>query len=151
VDLTPTSADVVLRMSASVVLGGALGLEREWKRKPAGLRTHMLVCLGCTTFTLILAEMYSRLLASPSDVARVDPLRVVEAIAGGIGFLGAGSILRSRGSVEGLTTAGSLWFVGAIGVAVGGGHMLIAGTGVVLALVVLAVIGAVERRFSPED
>ena len=141
---------LVLRLGLAVLLGALIGWERERREAAAGLRTHMLVCLGTATFTLIAAEIHASIVAHPSSATRIDPLHLIEAVAGGLGFLGAGTIIRSGGSVEGLTTAGSLWFVGAIGVAVGGGHLVIAITGVVLALVILGVFGAVERRLSSD-
>lgn len=145
-DTAPTIQEILLRLVLAIVLGGVLGLERELQSKPAGLRTHMMVALGSTTFTLVTIELYSSIVAAGHSVARLDPLRLIEGIIGGIGFLCAGSIIQSRGSVEGLTTAGSLWFIGAVGVAVGGGHMVIAGTSVALALVVLFGLGVVEKR-----
>jgi len=149
-DLHPDRFEIVVRLCAAVLLGGALGFEREWRGKEAGLRTHMMVALGSAAFTLVATEMYARLVAESETVARVDLLRLVEGIVGGIGFLGAGSIIRSRGSVEGLTTAGSLWFVGSVGLAAGGGHLWIAVSATALALFVLVVVGYVEHRFLPE-
>lgn len=141
--------EIVIRLALAIGLGGVLGLEREWRGKPAGLRTHMMVSLGAATFSLVSLDVYAKLLAaSGSEATRLDPLRIIEGIIGGIGFLGAGSIIRSHGSVEGLTTAGSLWFIGAIGVAVGGGHYLIAGVAVGMGLVILQGVGYLERRFA---
>ena len=146
-DVTP--AEVALRLGLAIVLGGALGYEREFHDKPAGLRTHMMVALGAATFTLIAMELFARVTAAPpGEVARIDPMRLLEGIIGGIGFLGAGSIIQARGSVEGLTTAGSLWFVGSVGVAIGGGYYVTAGLAVAAALLVLAGVG-VLKRFLP--
>ncbi|MCB9785379.1 MAG: MgtC/SapB family protein [Deltaproteobacteria bacterium] len=147
-DLRPDTGDIVLRVVLSLVFAAVLGVEREWSRKPAGLRTHLLVCLGSTAFTLVALEFYGSLVASGNvDVTRADPLRLVEGIIGGIGFLGAGSIIQSQGSVEGLTTASSIWLVGAIGIAIGGGHFVIAGTTTAAGLLVLRGLGYVEKRF----
>jgi putative Mg2+ transporter-C (MgtC) family protein len=154
---TVASTDLLLRLGIAVVFGGLLGLEREWWGKPAGLRTHMVVALGAATFTLVAGDLYRTIIEQAPEAASLDPLRIIQGIIGGIGFLGAGSIIQSRGSVEGLTTAGSLWLVGAVGVAAGGGHFAIAGAAVVLGLIVLHAVGLLEhlvRRSSkrkPED
>src|SRR5262249_55755853 len=123
----------------ALVLGGLLGLEREWRRKPAGLRTHMMVALGAATFTLVTLRLYAHL-----DGTRADPSRVVEAVVTGLGFLGAGSIIQSRGSVEGLTTAGSLWLAGGVGLAAGFGDLWVALCAVGFGLVVLYALGRLE-------
>lgn len=137
--------DVLLRLVLSVVFAGLIGWEREWRRKPAGLRTHMMVSLGAASFTLVALELYESVVTTAASVSRADPLRIVEGVMGGIGFLGAGAIVQGRGFVEGLTTAGSIWLAGAIGVACGGGHLLLAGTSVALALLVLLGLGLIER------
>ena len=142
-----TPAEVLLRLTVAAAMGGVLGLEREIKSKPAGLRTHMMVALGAACFTLA-AFTLEREATGDFDVRSrlvVDPTRVVEGIIGGIGFLGAGAIIRDRGTVEGLTTAGSIWLVGAIGVAAGAGHYLLGGIAVLLAVVILFALGHLER------
>jgi putative Mg2+ transporter-C (MgtC) family protein len=142
-----TPLEVLLRLGVAAAMGGVLGLEREIKDKPAGLRTHMMVALGAACFTLA-AFTLEREATGDFDVRSrlvVDPTRVVEGIIGGIGFLGAGAIIRDRGTVEGLTTAGSIWLVGAIGVAAGAGHYLLGGTAVLLAVVILFALGHLER------
>jgi len=141
VDLDPSTNEIITRCCLAVLLGGLLGLEREWMRKTAGLRTHMMVALGSAAFTLVGLEVYSR-----AQHTGVDPTRLVEGIITGIGFLGAGAIIQNRGSVEGLTTAASIWLVGAVGVASGGGHYVIASMAVGLGLVILFVIGRMERK-----
>ena len=107
---------VVIRIVTAAVLGGILGAERERARRPAGLRTHMLVALGCAVFVLFPAE---------SGMAKEDLSRVIQGVATGIGFIGAGTILKrpDSGDVEGLTTAASIWLTGAIGLAVGAGQL----------------------------
>lgn len=139
------SAEIVLRLALATVFGGALGLEREWRGKAAGLRTHMMVCLGAATFTLIGFELYEAAARMDEPSARLDPLRILEGVAGGLGFLGAGAILQRGASVHGLTTAGSLWLTGALGVAVGGGQYVIAGSAVALGLTTLYLVGRLER------
>ena len=137
------------RLAFAIVLGGVVGLEREQQRKPAGLRTHMLVSLGAATFMLLGLELAGDLHAPGLDLLRLDPMRLIQGIIGGIGFLGAGAIIRERGSVAGLTTAGSLWFVGALGVTAGAGRYLLGIYAAVLGLIVLQVVGRLGRR--PRD
>ncbi len=98
-------------------LGGLVGLEREYRRKEAGLRTYALVCLGSAFFTLIAFDFYSSFSGSPG--VNLDFIRVIQAIAIGIGFIGGGSIIFRGSGVEGLTTAAGLWVVAGIGIAVG--------------------------------
>jgi putative Mg2+ transporter-C (MgtC) family protein len=139
--------EAALRLGLAIVMGGLLGFEREYHRKAAGLRTHMMVALGAATFTLIALELFAQVSAAAGagSAARVDPMRLIEGIIGGIGFLGAGAIIQGRDTVAGLTTAGSIWFVGSVGVAIGGGYYSIAALAVVAGLVVLAGMGLMER------
>jgi len=142
-----TPIEMVLRLSVAALLGGLLGFEREAKSKPAGLRTHMLVALGSACFSLAafgLAEEARD--GAALGATSVDPTRVVQGIIGGIGFLGAGAIIRDRGAVRGLTTAGSIWLTGAVGIAAGAGNFLLAGLAVVLAMAILSVLGWLEQR-----
>ena len=130
---------VALRLVVAALLGGALGWERERLGKPAGLRTHMLVALGAALFVVASVE-------SGAPVA--DTTRVVQGIATGIGFVGAGAIIKqtSEGDVVGLTTAAGIWLTAAVGVAVGLGRMWIPVLGTTLALLVLSVVRRLERR-----
>jgi putative Mg2+ transporter-C (MgtC) family protein len=128
--------EIPLRLILAAVIGGILGYEREQKEKPAGLRTHMMVALGSACFTMVGFEIYT----SVENASSSDPIRVVEGVAGGIGFLGAGVILRTGSSISGLTTAGSIWLVGAIGVACGGGQYGLGLTAAVVAFVILHLI-----------
>lgn len=127
----------ILRLIVAALLGGAIGLEREFKHKPAGLRTNMFICLGAAMFTLL----------SFHFAAGYDPTRIASNIITGIGFIGAGSILHSRGSVSGLTTAATLFVVASIGMAVGGGEYLLAMFATLVILVALNVLGWAEQRF----
>jgi putative Mg2+ transporter-C (MgtC) family protein len=134
----PLEIELPLRLLGAAVLGGAVGLEREVRDQPAGFRTHMLVALGSCLFTLISAYGFGAVLADDPQ-ARFDPGRIAAQIVTGIGFLGAGAILRSGMSVRGLTTAASLWVVAAIGLAVGaGGYVLAASTTAITVLALLA-------------
>jgi putative Mg2+ transporter-C (MgtC) family protein len=100
--------EMVIKLLIALALGALVGLEREWRRKPAGLRTHMLVSLGACLFTIVSVNSFG-----------ADPARIAAGIVTGIGFIGAGSVIGSRMHVKGLTTAATLWVVAAIGLAVG--------------------------------
>lgn len=139
--------DLVARLGAALLLGALLGLERERRAKPAGLKTHMLVALGSSTFTVLGLGV---LLQFGDDVSesRIDPTRVIEGVIGGIGFLGAGSIIQSRGRVQGITTGASVWTAGAVGAACGLGAMVVAAVATVMALITLTVFARLERRLT---
>jgi putative Mg2+ transporter-C (MgtC) family protein len=131
-----TQLDLALRLSVGLVLGAAIGFERELQRQPAGFRTHSLVSLGAALFTVVSAYGFT------GDV--VDPTRIAAQIVSGIGFIGAGTILQHRGNIRGLTTAASLWAVAAIGTAAGAGLYSVAVIGTVLILVVLSILDRLE-------
>jgi uncharacterized membrane protein YhiD involved in acid resistance len=134
-------ADVaVVRLFLSVLFGSIVGMERELTHKSAGLRTHILVCLGSTAFTLV--SIYPLFPGVHSD-----PGRIAAQIVSGIGFIGGGSVLRMRGSVKGLTTAASLWVIAAIGMLTGAGHLRLAAVCTLLAFLVLFSIGNLEKTF----
>jgi putative Mg2+ transporter-C (MgtC) family protein len=128
--------DVLLQLLLAVLLGGAIGLERELQGKPAGLRTNILICLGAALFTLL----SYRLAGGVPDVSRI-----ASQIVTGIGFLGAGSILHARGSIVGLTSAATIWLVAAIGMAVGSHAYVEAVGATLLTLVILAGLVPIER------
>jgi putative Mg2+ transporter-C (MgtC) family protein len=134
--------DLLGKLVLAVVLGGAVGLERELLEKPAGLRTNILICVGAALFTH-LSILFT---AGGSAVTPSDPGRIAAQIVSGIGFLGAGTIIQSRGNVTGLTTAATIWVVAAIGMAVGADALAAAVGGTLLMLFVLAGLGAWERR-----
>ncbi len=131
-----TSAQIGLRLLVAVALGALVGLEREYSGQPAGLRTYSLVSLGSAVFTII-GLSYSALL--PRDTAPLgDSIRIVGALVTGIGFLGAGAIVRSDGgAVQGLTTAAALWATAAVGLAVGSGFEVLAAASVGFILLIL--------------
>jgi putative Mg2+ transporter-C (MgtC) family protein len=132
------------RLVLAVVLGGVLGWDRERRDKPAGLRTHMLVSLGSASFVGLTVD-----LKTEAGGHAIDPTRVLQGVVGGLGFLGAGTIIQGRGHVSGLTTAASVWVVGAVGAAAGlGAYVLAVGTAV-LAVPVLSMLGAVEANVNP--
>ena len=123
--------ELILRLILAAVLGAGIGLQRELARKSAGMRTHILICLGCALFTVVSSAGFLG-----SDF---DPTRIAAGVVTGIGFLGAGAIIRSeRGFVGGLTTAASIWAVAAIGLAAGAGLYLIAAAAAAITAIVLA-------------
>jgi putative Mg2+ transporter-C (MgtC) family protein len=133
-------AHTMVRLILAALLGGIIGLEREFKRKPAGLRTNMFMCFGSAMFTILSLQLAS---AYPGDHTRI-----AAQIIPGIGFIGAGSILHSRGSVTGLTTAATLFVVAGIGMAAGGGLYLTSVFATIVILIALYVLGWMETRFS---
>jgi putative Mg2+ transporter-C (MgtC) family protein len=147
--------EALLRLVLAAALGGVIGTERELREREAGFRTHMLVALGSALFTIVSAYGFHAFLSSGANVIRADPTRIAAQIVTGIGFLGAGAIIRQGLSVRGLTTAATLWVVAAIGLAVGAGYYsgaLITTGLVVLALWPLRVVAyRFVRRFRPEE
>lgn len=140
---------IVARFLLAAIFGAAIGFEREWRKRPAGLRTHMLVCIAAASYAVLTTEiMHAPMFAL--DGARFDPIRVVEAVTAGVAFLAAGVVIFTRGEVHGLTTGAGMWLAGAIGVACGLGLWQIALLATVLALVVLGLLHALEDRFEPD-
>ena len=131
--------DMMLRIGLSLVLGGIIGFERERDSQPAGLRTHMILVVGAC-----LAMMLSVNIASK---AGSDPTRLAAQVVSGIGFLGAGAILRSGFNVKGLTTATTLWTMAIVGLAVGVGYYAVAAITTLVLMIVLSVMDVVEKRF----
>jgi putative Mg2+ transporter-C (MgtC) family protein len=117
-----TWQEELLRVVVAAGLGGLVGLERELREREAGFRTHMLVSVGSALFTLVSAYGFHEFLVHGGSVVRADPTRIAAQIVTGIGFLGAGAIIRQGFSVRGLTTAATLWVVAAIGMASGAGY-----------------------------
>jgi putative Mg2+ transporter-C (MgtC) family protein len=132
--------EVALRLGAAIAFACLIGIDRELKRKPLGLRTNMLMALGSASFSIITIEIMH--LTSPGpNASPVDVGRVIEGIIGGIGFLGAGAIIRERSDIRGATTGAAIWAVGAIGVACGFGYYVHAGLITAVALFVITVLG----------
>jgi putative Mg2+ transporter-C (MgtC) family protein len=144
----PIQIQILGRVALAMILGAAVGLEREVKDKPAGLRTHMLVA-GAAAFLVALSDVAIQRFNVDlgSGLVRSDPIRVIEAVITGISFLGAGTILRHKGSdhVEGLTTAASLLFVAALGICVALSQVLLAIGVTALVLVTLRGVGLLRR------
>jgi putative Mg2+ transporter-C (MgtC) family protein len=136
---TAHMSHVLALLGGAALLGGLQGLEREWLQKPAGLRTHMLVALGAAVFVLAPRE---------AGMAEADLSRVVQGVAAGVGFIGAGTILKITATreIEGLTTAASLWLAAAVGLAVGAGLFWVPVVSSVLALGILLLAGRPQRR-----
>src|SRR4051794_38836414 len=134
-------ADLAVRMFVAAVLGAAIGLEREIHEHPAGMRTHLLVALGSAIFTELSIFGFEGIVATP-----IDPSRVAAQIVSGIGFLGAGAILKYGTSIRGLTTAASLWTAAAIGMAAGAGEWLIAAIGTFIVVFSLWPLNALVAR-----
>ena len=139
--ITPEQVSFILRLIEAAILGGLIGLERERTNQPAGLRTHIILCLG----SALIMEVSLRVGAgSPTG----DPGRIAAQVVSGVGFLGAGAIMRMGASVRGLTTAASIWTTAGIGLAVGAGYHVEAVSVVVIMLLSLGVLKKVGRRIS---
>lgn len=145
-----TELELVLRLVLAAALGAVIGLEREWRDRTAGLRTHMLVCLGSAVFTVVSAygfqEWYDAIPSDQRTTIVSDPTRIAAQIVSGIGFLGAGAIFRANDGVRGLTTAASLWMMAAIGLATGAGYYALAVASTLLMLLVLVALRQVSGR-----
>ena len=128
----------IARLLLAAALGGMVGLERTVHRKPAGIRTSMFICLGAAMFTIMSDVM--------PDPSVGDRTRIASNIVQGVGFLGAGAILHSKGGVTGLTTAATMWVVASIGIACGDGHYLLATSATAIILLALNLLGYIETR-----
>jgi putative Mg2+ transporter-C (MgtC) family protein len=133
-----TQVELGFRLFAAAILGGLIGLEREYHGHPAGMRTHLLVAVGAATFTVLSIEAFK----GPGS----DPARIAAQIVTGVGFLGAGAILKDRAGIRGLTTAASLWAVSAVGMAAGAAAWGVAVAASIIVLVSLWPLHAIERR-----
>lgn len=136
--------EIVKRLILSAILGGLIGVEREVNNRPAGLRTHILVTLGSTLVMLISVD---GLYIISNGVALSDPYRLAAQVVSGIGFLGAGTIMRTGNNINGLTTAASLWVSAGIGLAIGIGYYLGAIVTVIVVLITLMSLGIFEKGF----
>lgn len=136
--------ELLLRLSVAALLGSAIGFEREWLLRAAGLRTHMLVCVGSALIMIVSAYGFAEVLSHQN--VTLDPSRVAAQVVSGIGFLGAGTILLRNDVVRGLTTAASLWVVAGVGLAVGGGLYTAGVATTVIVLIILIVLKPLERQ-----
>lgn len=138
--------DMLARLIVASGLALCLGLERELRGKPAGLRSHMLVSLGSCTFIIVGMSVLFAAGEGGERSASIDPNRVVEGVIGGIGFLGAGSIIRSGGHIQGITTGASIWLAGAVGVAAGINNFPLAGMVTIMGLIIMVILGRLEHE-----
>ena len=130
---------IFIRIAIAAILGGIIGFEREFHTAEAGLRTHILIAVAASLFTILAFEIFHTI---EDDAARADPIRAVEAVTAGIAFLGAGAIFRDRGGIQGLTTGAGMWLAGAVGVTTALGHYVVAAATTLLAVIVLAALRA---------
>ncbi len=133
-------------MLAAVVAGGVIGLERSYFARPAGFRTHALVCLASCLLMTYSAHLWGMIHGAPIDAIKADPTRMAQGIMTGIGFLGAGVIFKEGLNVRGLTTAASIWITAAIGVLIGVGYYAPAATATVITLVILSLFPWIESQ-----
>jgi putative Mg2+ transporter-C (MgtC) family protein len=148
-------AEILLRVGLAAILGGMIGFERELREREAGLRTHLLVSVGAALFTMVSAYAWTDWRFSTPQGLVFDPTRIAAQVVTGIGFLGAGAIIRQGLSIRGLTTAATLWVVAAIGMATGAGYYGAAVITTVLVLLSLwplrLVVFRISGRFRPEE
>lgn len=142
--------EAILRLFMALALGTVVGLERELSHQTAGLRTHILVCLGATVYTIVsISDLFHGMTAqngvNPNSIIQ-DPSRIAAQIVSGIGFIGGGAVLRHGTSIRGLTTAASLWMMASIGMLVGIGHYYLSTVATFFAFLVLFTIGSLERN-----
>lgn len=141
------SNEILIRLSLAALFGALIGLERERKDWSAGMRTHMMVCVGSCLIMIVSTFGFSDILGTEHVV--LDPARIAAQVVSGIGFIGAGTILfLKQGIIRGLTTASGLWTVAAIGLAAGGGMYFAAGATTVIALIILWVLQPIERVYA---
>jgi len=139
-----SNADMIARLALAAVLGSMVGMERERLDWAAGLRTHMLVCVGACLFMIVSAFGFADSLGGQHVV--LDPSRVAAQVVTGIGFIGAGTIIFRREAIRGLTTAASVWAVAAVGLAVGGGLLITSLAATVIIVLILGAVKPLERR-----
>ena len=143
-------AIVVFRIAVALLIGGMIGLERSFHGRPAGFRTHSLVCIASALLMLVTVYQSEWMTAVPQDAIRTDPTRMAQGIMTGIGFLGAGVIFKEGLTIRGLTTAASIWVTAAIGILVGIGFYLPALVGTVATILILSFFRVVEQRLPSE-
>jgi len=147
--IPPFNIDICIRVISAVLLGFAIGFEREMTNKYAGLRTNILVCVGACVFTIISIYGFPMVAISGAEFGTRDTARVAAQVVTGIGFIGGGTVLRHGATVFGLTTAATLFAVASIGMACGAGMYLTAILTTILCLVVLVVVGFFEKNVMP--
>jgi len=138
--------EILIRLLTAVSAGALIGLERSYHGRPAGLRTHTLVCTASSLLMLLTVYQWELLAKMPIDTIRVDPTRMAQGIMTGIGFLGAGVIMKEQFTIRGLTTAASIWITAAIGILAGMGFYSATWSSTLITLVVLSLFGWMEKR-----
>ncbi len=136
---------IAIRLAVAAILGALIGIERELHTAEAGLRTHILVSVAASLFTILAFEIFHTIDPGPQG-PQADPIRAVEAVTAGIAFLGAGAIFRSGAGVQGLTTGAGMWLAGAVGVATALGYYFIATGVALLAVVVMAALRVLAHQ-----
>lgn len=144
--------EITIRITAAIIMGGIIGYEREYMNSPAGFRTHILVAVGSCIISLIQVKMVYDTLALINgnevyaNAFKIDIGRMGAQVISGIGFLGAGTILHTKGAIKGLTTAASIWVVGCLGLSIGLGYYQISFIGTVSSVVVLTIFKYIEKK-----
>lgn len=145
------TTDFILRIFIAAMLGGIIGLEREFRAKDAGFRTHFLVGLGAALFMIMSQHGYEDILSQLGGSASVDPSRIASQVVTGIGFIGAGTIIFQKHMIRGLTTAAGLWVTAAIGLTCGSGFYLLAAAATILVLLCLEAMNYILHRFGAKN
>jgi putative Mg2+ transporter-C (MgtC) family protein len=140
-----TELDIVVRLCLAFTAGAIIGFERSSRRQVAGLRTHILISTGAACLMMLSMWLPQKL----GGIA--DPGRIAAQVVSGMGFLGAGAIIRLGNNIRGLTTAASLWLIAAVGLTIGAGMFVAAGTTVFLALFALVLLNKIEKKIFPDD
>lgn len=145
--------EIIIRLALAILIGGAIGYERSFRNSPAGFRTHILVCVGATIISFIQINMANEAIKVISEkpelvnVIKIDYGRLGAQVISGVGFLGAGTILHTRGSIKGLTTAATLWVVACIGLAIGMGYYTVSIFSGVAIVIILVTLKRFQNKF----
>ncbi|WP_411170442.1 MgtC/SapB family protein [Clostridium sp. MB05] len=145
--------EIIIRLIFSVFVGGIIGYERERKRRAAGLRTHILVCVGATIISLLQIDIGNKAIAiieankDLSEIIKIDYGRLGAQVITGVGFIGAGAIVHTKGNIKGLTTAATLWVVACLGLTIGMGEYYVSIFGAIIIVITLVFLKSIENRF----
>ncbi|GAA0085494.1 MgtC/SapB family protein [Clostridium sp. CTA-7] len=145
--------EIIIRLIFSVFVGGIIGYERERKRRAAGLRTHILVCVGATIISLLQIDIGNKAIAiieankDLSEIIKIDYGRLGAQVITGVGFIGAGAIVHTKGNIKGLTTAATLWVVACLGLSIGMGEYYVSIFGAIIIVITLVFLKSIENRF----
>lgn len=145
--------EIIIRLIFSVFVGGIIGYERERKRRAAGLRTHILVCVGATIISLLQIDIGNKAIAiiqankELSEIIKIDYGRLGAQVITGVGFIGAGAIVHTKGNIKGLTTAATLWVVACLGLSIGMGEYYVSIFGAIIIVITLVFLKRIENRF----